>query len=208
MAGRKRRSFNRRTYNTRFIPQQLKILLGVGLLVLLAVYSYPNLISFDNGSGGADWKIGKPELTFWSSNYPRSLPQLQARAVQLINRDRQLNGLAPVQADPLLMRVAQLHAEDMKARHYYAHVTPEGKTPTDRLSAAGGEGGVGENIMLQTESVGGVAPLLTWGVLESFQKKWMYSPGHRANLLNAKYTKVGYGIVSSLREIYAVQDFQ
>jgi len=108
-----------------------------------------------------------------------------------------------------LAQAAQLHAEDMKARNYYDHVTPEGKTPTDRLAALGGQGGVGENIMRQEGSIG-TASRLTWGLVETYQKGWMYSDGHRANLLNPHYTKVGYGIVADpmAGRIYAVQNFQ
>lgn len=190
-------------------PQQLKYLPGYVLLLLCFVFSFRNAFYFNNGSGGADWKIGKPEATIWIANNPRSLPELRAFALKLINRDRQLNGLSPLVEDPLLAQTAQLHAEDMKARNYYAHVTPEGKTPTDRFVALGGQGGVGENIMLQSGSVGSVS-FLSWGLVENFQKSWMYSDGHRANLLNPQYTKVGYGIVAdpTTGKIYAVQNFQ
>lgn len=124
------------------------------LLLLGLAFPYKNAFYFDNGSGGADWRIGKPEVTLWTAHNSRSLPELKAFALKLINRDRQLNGLTPLIEDPLLSQSAQRHAEDMKARNYYAHLTPEGKTPTDRFVAVGGKGGVGENIMLQSGSVG------------------------------------------------------
>lgn len=127
----------------------------------------------------------------------------------MINRDRQINGLSPLVEDPLLTQTAQLYAEDMKSRNYYAHSTPEKKTPTARLAAIGGQGGVGENIMLQSSSLGSYS-VLNWALIEKFQKSWMYSRGHRENLLTPRYTKVGYGIVSDpvSGKIYAVQNFQ
>ena len=182
---------------------------GYALLLLCFVLPYSGAFYFDNGAGGTDWTIGEPEVNFWTANNARSFPQLRAFALQLINRDRQLNGLSPLVEDPLLTQTAQLHAEDMKARNYYAHVTPEGTTPSDRFNALGGQGGIGENIMLQSGSAGRVS-VLNWGLIESFHKSWMYSDGHRENLLTPGYTKVGYGIVSDpvTGKIYAVQNFQ
>jgi uncharacterized protein YkwD len=184
----------------------VRYLPGYLLLALCVIYSYKDALYFNNGAGGTTWKIGKPEVTLWTAHTSRSLPELQAFALKLINRDRQLNGLPPLVEDPQLTETAQRHAEDMKARHYYAHVTPEGKTPTDRFIAIGGQGGIGENIAMQS----GTVPALNWGVVEFFQKSWMYSSGHRANLLNPHYTKVGYGIAADpiTGKIYAVQNFQ
>ncbi|MFN4280925.1 CAP domain-containing protein [Thermosynechococcus sp.] len=47
-------------------------------------------------------------------------------ALQLVNRDRQLNGLPPLIADELLTEVAQRPAEDMLKRQYFSHTNPEG----------------------------------------------------------------------------------
>ncbi|XFA73997.1 CAP domain-containing protein [Thermosynechococcaceae cyanobacterium Okahandja] len=127
-------------------------------------------------------------------------------ALRLVNRDRRLNGLPPLVEDTLLSQAAQLHAQDMLTRNYYAHVTPEGKTPTDRFAQLGGRGGVGENIVQLTGSIG---ITLNYKLIEQFQKSWMYSQGHRENLLNPEYTRFGYGIVAdpSTGRAYAVQNF-
>lgn len=190
-------------------PRWLKYLPGYALLFVCLAYPYRDAFYFNNGSGGADWNIGKPQVNFWNANSARSITELRVFALELINRDRQINGLPPLVEDSLLAQSAQRHAEDMKARNYYDHLTPEGKTPTDRLADIGGQGGVGENIMLQSGSIG-TSATLSWGLIEHFQKGWMYSNGHRANLLNPNYTRVGYGIVSDPMngKIYAVQNFQ
>lgn len=72
--------------------------------------------------------------------------------------------------------------------------------------AVGGHVGAGENIMQQ---VGGMPMALSYGLVEEYQKGWMYSPGHRENLLTADYATFGYGIVANPlgTEIYAVQMF-
>ena len=161
---------------------------------------------FDNGQGGIDWQIGKPLVNAVTANTSVSLPKIRQQALELVNRDRQMNGLPPLVEDPLLAVAAQAHAEDMLKRRYYDHISPEGKTPTDRFREVGGRQGVGENIMQQTSNQG---VRLTYGLIEHFQKGWMYSPGHRENLLTADYTHFGYGIIVDplLGEVYAVQNF-
>lgn len=136
----------------------------------------------------------------------RSLGEVRQLALKLVNRDRQLNGLAPLVEDSLLSQTAQGHSEDMMTRNYYAHISPEGKSPTDRFAQRGGHGGVGENIMQQT-GVTGVS--LNYALIERFQKGWMYSTGYRQNLLDPQYTRFGYGIVTDAitGRAYAVQNF-
>jgi hypothetical protein len=159
-----------------------------------------------NGEGGADWKIGQPKATIWNAGQLRSLPEMRNFALELVNRDRQLNNVKPLQEDTLLTFAAQSHAEDMLTRRYFDHISPEGKRPRDRYIAVGGSRriGVGENI-LQGHSAG---LGLTYGEAEKFQRGWMYSHGHRANLLTAEYTRFGYGVAAGVDgRIYAVQMF-
>jgi uncharacterized protein YkwD len=159
-----------------------------------------------NGFGGSDWQIGRSSLTPLKASQPASVEELREFALQLVNRDRKLNARLPLVADPLLSLAAQRHAEDMLARQYFDHVSPEGTTPSDRFLAVGGSDrvGVGENIMYSRERGLG----LTYGKVEEVQRGWMYSNGHRANILTEDYTKFGYGIaIGPGGKIYAVQMF-
>ena len=178
------------------------------MLLAVATFAYyaRDAYYFDNGKGGQDWRIGQPKVTFLNANTQRSLPQLRQFALSLVNRDRQLNGLSPLVEDPLLSQAAQEHSQDMLARNYFAHFTPEGKTPTDRFAQIGGKGGAGENIAKQTGSLG---ISLNYGLLERLQKGWMYSTGHRQNLLKPDYVRFGYGIVVDplSGQAYAAQEF-
>ncbi|WP_414548996.1 CAP domain-containing protein [Anabaena sp. CCY 0017] len=159
-----------------------------------------------NGNGGADWKIGKPIATIWNAENLRSLPEFRSFALELANRDRTLNNLSPLQADSGLSLAAQLHAQDMFDRQYFNHISPDGKNPRDRYLAVSSNPfeGVGENIVQgQTKGLG-----LTYREAEKFQRGWMYSNGHRANILTEEYTKFGYGVVTGANgRIYAVQMF-
>ncbi|MBD2163431.1 CAP domain-containing protein [Calothrix membranacea FACHB-236] len=159
-----------------------------------------------NGDGGADWNIGKPKATIWNAEQLRSLLEIRKFALELVNRDRDLNYLPTLRQDTILSLVAQRHAEDMLARNYFSHISPEGKRPRDRYLALGGTRGKGvaENILQSnTQGFG-----LTYGEAERFQRGWMYSNGHRENLLAVQYTKFGYGIATGVDgRIYAVQMF-
>ncbi|GAX37167.1 CAP domain-containing protein [Nodularia sp. NIES-3585] len=160
-----------------------------------------------NGNGGADWKIGQPKATIWNAENLRSLPELRTFALELVNRDRTVNNLPPLQEYSGLSLAAQLHAQDMYDRQYFDHISPDGKSPQDRYLAVGSSPleGVGENIIVQNQTEGWG---LTYSAAEKFQRGWMYSHGHRANLLTEEYTKFGYGVVSGANgRIYAVQMF-
>jgi uncharacterized protein YkwD len=175
-------------------------------MVIYGLVQLHQLFFPGNGTVSSDWSIGPPQ-TQWNlrlGNQP--LPELRGRALKLVNRDRQSNSLSSLVEDPLLSQVAQRHAEDMLERQFYDHVNPDGQDPSDRFMAVGSKVGAGENIMQQK---GGIPMTLSFGLVEEYQKGWMYSPGHRENLLTPHYTTFGYGIVASPTgtEIYAVQMF-
>ena len=198
MKTRPRASYTRNSFERYILPS---LALGAVLFYYSKDYLY-----FNNGSGGASWEIGAPQVDITNAHVSRSLQEARVFALKLANRDRLLNGLPLLTEDPLLAHSAQLHAQDMMERQYYAHVTPEGKTPSDRFSEVGGMVGVGENIV---EQKGALGARLTYGLVEQYQKGWMYSDGHRQNLLTPEYRRCGYGIaVNPLTgEVYAVQNF-
>ncbi len=110
-------------------------------------------------------------------------PELEARMLELVNRERANAGLAPLEADPEMLEVARRHSIDMFARGYFSHNTPEGRDPFDRMR----EGGVpfrtaGENLAL--------APTLTIA-----HTGLMNSPGHRANILRPEFGRVGIAVM-------------
>ena len=85
-----------------------------------------------------------------------------------------------------LAAVARAHSDDMRRRDYFDHVNPEGKTPMQRVQAAGiGVTAVAENIALG-QPTGQVV-----------FRSWMDSPGHRRNLLNCEYTHHGVGLAGA-----------
>ncbi len=100
-----------------------------------------------------------------------------------VNRLRGEAGLSPLVEDPRLDAAAQRHAEDMLARSYYDHKSPEGKNVGDRLHAQGYPWRLAaENLAAGHLSV------------ETALASWMQSSGHRANLLRSNVTDFGFGL--------------
>ena len=127
----------------------------------------------------------------------RPRPDLEAKMLQLVNRERGAAGLPPLEADPQLTEVARKHSADMFARGYFAHDTPEGRDPFDRMRAAGVRYlAAGENLAL--------AP-----TVQVAHTGLMNSPGHRANILHGSFGRVGIGIMDGgIRGLMVSQEFR
>jgi len=130
-----------------------------------------------------------------SSSRPR--PDLEAAMLQLMNRERLAAGLKPLTADTQLTEVGRQHSADMFARGYFAHVTPEGRDPFARMRTANiSFVTAGENLAL--------AP-----TLQIAHSGLMNSPGHRANILNPDFGRVGIGIMDGgMRGLMVSQEFR
>lgn len=102
------------------------------------------------------------------------------------NQERRIATEQPLRLDHKLAAAAQAKANDMVARNYWSHDTPDGKQPWSFVAAAGyNYQAAGENLAYGFAS----APAVLRG--------WMNSSEHRQNVLNAGYQDVGFGIASS-----------
>ena len=135
-------------------------------------------------------------LPFSVENAP-ARPELEAEMLRLVNEERVANGLAPLEADPEMTEVARRHSADMFARGYFAHNTPDGKTPFDRMRASQVRFRIaGENLALAP-----TVPVAHTGL--------MNSPGHRANILQPRFGRVGIGILDGGRRgLMVTQNFR
>lgn len=136
------------------------------------------------------------ELPYTISDAPAA-PELEQQMLALVNQARAEAGLEPVALDPQLTDVARKHSLDMFARGYFAHNTPDGRTPFDRIESAGiTYRTAGENLAL--------APTLTLA-----HTGLMNSPGHRANILRPEFGRVGIGIIDGgVRGLMVTQNFR
>jgi uncharacterized protein YkwD len=112
-----------------------------------------------------------------------------------LNDARAKADLPALEADAQLGEVAHLQAVDMIVRHYFAHETPEGASPFDRMQRAGCRySWAGENMAINVNAGSAFRALLA-------------SPGHRDNILNPHYHRVGIAAVPSASGEVFVQDF-
>jgi uncharacterized protein YkwD len=130
----------------------------------------------------------------------KDLQTVRASMLALVNARRQAAGQPPLTLDPRLNEAAQKHAEVMLARVFYSHETPEGTQAWARVRAAGYEPDiVAENIAANHTQV------------DEVMDAWMYSPGHKRNLLDGRLKNIGIGVaVGSYDHRYQVlwvQDF-
>lgn len=110
-------------------------------------------------------------------------PFLEIQMLEMVNKERAKEGLPALKPDPEMARVARSHSRDMFVRGYFAHNNPDGKTPFDRMRAAGVQfSAAGENLALAQ-------------TLQIAHTNLMNSPGHRANILHPSFGRLGIGIL-------------
>lgn len=116
--------------------------------------------------------------------------------MDMINQQRQAAGVKPVIADLRLTAVGRAKANDMKINNYFSHTSPTYGSPWAMMQQVGiTVRWAGENISANKSVAGSMASL-------------MQSPGHRANILDPRFTHVGVGIAygSAYGNLY-VQEF-
>lgn len=139
----------------------------------------------------------------------------ESLVVEAVNQQRIEAGVTPVEADPELAAVARNHSEDMAQRGYYAHETPEGIGPSERVRRAGVAcTAVGENIAASWygtafESDEGVDEHTTPEELANgLVDQWRGSLSHHNNMLDPHWETTGVGIrVTGENEVIATQLF-
>jgi uncharacterized protein YkwD len=110
-------------------------------------------------------------------------PDLEAQMLEMVNKERIKAGLSTLSPDPEMTNVGRAHSQDMFRRGYFAHVNPEGKDPFDRMKDANVRFyAAGENLALAQ-------------TLPIAHTNLMNSPGHRANILNPSFHRLGIGIL-------------
>lgn len=114
---------------------------------------------------------------------------LPAILADLTNSERKIQNLSTLTVNPVLNKAATMKAEDMASKGYFAHTSPEGKTPWYWLSEVGYKYQyAGENLAIDFSDSKDVT------------NAWMNSPTHKANIVKDKYTEVGTGIATGMYE--------
>lgn len=121
--------------------------------------------------------------------------------IEHTNIQRAGEGAKALAMSPTLNRAAQNKVDDLFARQYFEHISPDGQGPADLANTVGyAYLRIGENLAL-----GNFAG--DQGVVDA----WMNSPGHRANIVAPGYTEIGVaakeGLFEGQRVWIAVQEF-
>ena len=130
--------------------------------------------------------------------------------------------------DKKLANIAREHSADMVNRKYFDHDTPEGFGPSDRAKNVGYSGvkhygsyytdGISENISshpsYHQKTIRGYDFFSHESLAERTVYHWMNSPGHRDNILDKNYDRLGVGVAILYNphnlfplEIYSTQNF-
>ncbi len=132
---------------------------------------------------------------------PSGLKLTVSGIIVATNAERVAHSESTLKESAKLDASAKVKANDILARQYFEHTSPDGKTVSDLVGAQGYRYiKIGENLALgdfksDTDVV----------------TAWMNSPGHRANILDAAFTEIGVGVAYGSyqgRMVYvAVQHF-
>ena len=98
------------------------------------------------------------------------------RAAGAVCRTNPFAATGPLAWNNQLLQAAIGHSTDMAQKNYFSHTSQDGRTPAQRITAAGNRWiTVGENIAAGQRSV------------EEVMTGWTSSPGHCQNLMNPNF---------------------
>lgn len=135
---------------------------------------------------------------------------------EAVNRERVARGVAAVEAEGGIAAVARNHSRDMIARGYYAHESPDGETPLDRIDDGPASCEVvGENIAatwwhqpFEAADGGRDRHTTVEELADGVAKQWLSSSSHRENMLDPRWERTGVGVaVTKDGEVLVTQNF-
>ncbi len=120
--------------------------------------------------------------------------------VDYANEDRATSNYRQLAINSTLERAAQLKANDMAEKSYFAHTSPEGRNPWYWFRQVGYDFSyAGENLAVNFDDSSQV------------NQAWMNSPGHRANIMNENFTEIGIataeGVYQGRHTVFVVELF-
>lgn len=120
--------------------------------------------------------------------------------VDITNQERNSIGLGELKTNEALRKAAQAKADDMAKKGYFAHQSPDGKTPWYWIDQTG-----------YTYIAAGENLAINFDYSKDVVNAWMNSPTHRANIVKAKYQEIGIGIAEGFYQgrptVFVVQMF-
>ncbi|MCI9996160.1 sporulation protein [Clostridioides difficile] len=139
----------------------------------------------------------KPDDNNNSGSTSENFSAYQKEVVDLVNVERAKAGLNPLTLDSSISNVATKKSQDMIDNNYFSHNSPTYGSPFDMLKKFGiSYKTAGENIAMGQKTPKEVV------------NAWMNSEGHRKNIMNPNFSKIGVGVAQkSGGSIYWTQIF-
>ena len=159
------------------------------------------------------------------------ISKLELKIHDLINIERQKMYLSLLSFNTEIRDIARGHSKDMSVRNFFAHETPDGKSPTDRALSANfaldnrswfkklnstqwqfGENIYQTNLYDSVYLINNIPTHYYWRDLETIAKKtvdgWMNSKEHRENIVLPLWKKEGIGVyISDDDKVFITQNF-
>ena len=159
------------------------------------------------------------------------ISKLELKIHDLTNIERQTMYLSLLSFDTEIRDIARGHSKDMSVRNFFAHETPDGKSPTDRALSANfaldnrswfkklnstqwqfGENIYQTNLYDSVYLINNIPTHYYWSDLETIAKKtvdgWMNSKEHRENIVLPLWKKEGIGVyISDDDKVFITQNF-
>lgn len=134
----------------------------------------------------------RTEECVFDGAWPEEWSALEEEMLEILNQNRargancggtQYDPVPPLEMDEIARISARLHSQDMGARNFFDHDTPDGVQFFERMDAAGFEGlePWGENLAGGSATAAGAMSGL------------MNSPGHCVNIMRPEFRVVGIG---------------
>lgn len=110
--------------------------------------------------------------------------QIKDQIINLVNQEREKNGLKPLIENKYLNQSAAAKAKDMLDRKYWSHNSPEGTEPWQFFKQSG-----------YPFSYAGENQAKIFTNSNAVVDSWMNSPTHKENILSSKFTETGVGVI-------------
>ena len=149
-------------------------------------WMYQILCRYTGRCGGTETqKPAETQKPVETQAAPTTATAYEQEVIRLVNAERAKAGLPALTEDAVLTRTARMKSQDMRDKGYFDHNSPTYGTPFQLMKSQGvAYRTAGENIAMGYATPAAVV------------NAWMNSSGHRANILNASYTRIGIGYVA------------
>ena len=145
-------------------------------------------------------KVGVMLLVALTPGYVLPIDITNQNIINLTNQQRANAGLPQLKLNSKLSQAAASKAQDMLSGQYFSHYSPSNVSPWYWFKTAGYEYAyAGENLAMDFVTA------------ESTMDAWMASESHKKNIMNAKFSEIGVGVIEGdfkgAKTVLVVQEF-